>query len=305
MGSNPCVKLVWTLITGCGSSWFLISRLTGENLKKLVKLMPTQPSVDLEVLFAAGVHFGHTTSRWHPKMGPYIHSKRGGRYLIDLAQTIPRLQTATEAVTKVVADGQQVLFVGTKRQAKEIVRSAAEAVGMPYATERWMGGFLTNHKTIGVQVKRLKDLETRMESGEIANKYSKLEVQKTQKRIDGLNLVYGGIKNLDGLPGLVFMVDMFGDAIAVAEANKLKIPIVGLVDTNIDPRLATYPIPANDDAIKSLQIITEFIQAAVVAGQAQRAANLPPKTAAGPQVIDPSPDDDPKAPLAPVSGVLG
>ncbi len=266
--------------------------------------MPTQPSVDLEALFAAGVHFGHTTSRWHPKMRPYIHSKRGGRYLIDLAQTIPRLQTAVEAVTKVVAAGQQVLFVGTKRQAKEIVRSAAEAVGMPYATERWMGGFLTNHKTIGVQVKRLKDLETRMESGEIANKYSKLEVQKTQKRIDGLNLVYGGIKNLDGLPGLVFMVDMFGDAIAVAEANKLKIPIVGLVDTNIDPRLATYPIPANDDAIKSLQIITEFIQAAVVAGQAQRAANLPPKTASGPQAIDPSPDDDPKAPPAPVSGVL-
>ena len=267
--------------------------------------MPTQSSVDIEALFAAGVHFGHTTSRWHPKMGPYIHSKRGGRYLIDLTQTVLKLEAATEAVTKVVADGQQVLFVGTKRQAKGIVKEAAQAVGMPYATERWMGGFLTNHKTIGVQVKRLKNLETRMESGEIANKYSKLEVQRTQKRIDDLNLVYGGIKNLDGLPGLVFMIDMIGDAIAVVEANKLKIPIVGLVDTNVDPRLATYPIPANDDAIKSLQIIAGFIQAAVVAGQAQRSANSPAKTATGPQVTDTSSDTDSKPPLAPVSGVLG
>ena len=266
--------------------------------------MPTQPPVDLKSLFEAGVHFGHTTSRWHPKMSPYIHSKQGGRYLIDLSQTIPRLQTATEAVTKVVAAGQQVLFIGTKRQAKTIVKTAAEAVGMPYVTERWMGGFLTNHKTIGVQVKRLKSLEMRMESGEIANKYSKLEVLKTQKQIDKLNLVYGGIKNLDGLPGIVVVVDMIGDSIAVAEANKLKIPIVGLVDTNVDPRLATHPIPANDDAIKSLQIIIEAIGAAVVAGQAQKAAS-PAPAATAPAAFDPTPETDPKAPPAPVSGVLG
>lgn len=263
--------------------------------------MPNQPSVDLETLFEAGVHFGHTTSRWHPKMGPYIHSKRGGRYLIDLNQTIPKLTVATEAITKTVASGRQVLFVGTKRQAKTIIRAAAESVGMPYVTERWMGGFLTNHKTIGVQIKRLKDLEMRMESGEIANKYSKLEVQKTQKRIDGLNLVYGGIKNLDGLPGAVFMVDMLGDSIAVAEANKLKIPIIGLVDTNVDPGLATYPIPANDDAIKSLQIITESVQAAVAAGLKQRAANPP----ASPPAATPDDKTKPKTPTAPVSGVLG
>ena len=267
--------------------------------------MPVKPSVDLEALFEAGVHFGHTTSRWHPKMGPYIHSKRGGRYLIDLNQTISKLQAAIEAVSQVVASGRQVLFVGTKRQAKTIVRPAAEAVGMPYVTERWMGGFLTNHKTINIQVKRLKDLEMRMESGEIANKYSKLEVQKTQKQIDKLNLVYGGIKNLDGLPGIVFAVDMLGDSIAVAEANKLGIPIVGLVDTNVDPRLATHPIPANDDAIKSLKIITESVREAVVAGLAQRAPNPPQATAKSPTGFDPNPDGDPKAPPAPVSGVLG
>lgn len=261
--------------------------------------MPTKPSVDLKSLFEAGVHFGHTTSRWHPRMAPFIHSKQGGRYLIDLAQTQTQLAGAAAAVTATVAAGKSVMFIGTKRQAKTIVKAAAEAVGMPYVVERWMGGFLTNYQTINVQVKRLKDLESRMASGELANKYSKLEVQKIQKRIDGLNLVYGGIKAMDGLPGAVFIVDMMGDAIAVAEANKLKIPIVGLVDTNIDPRLAAYPIVANDDAIKSLQILTDAISAAVDAGLKQRAASPPP-------VAAPAADEtDPKAPPAPVTGVLG
>ena len=262
--------------------------------------MPTKPSVDLESLFTAGVHFGHTTSRWHPRMAPYIHSKRGGRYLIDLAQTQTQLETATEAIVKIVAGGKPVMFIGTKRQAKAIVKAAAESVGMPYVVERWMGGFLTNHQTINVQVKRLKDLEARMASGELANKYSKLEVQKLQQRINGLNLVYGGIKLMDGLPGAVFIVDMLGDAIAVAEANKLKIPIVGLVDTNIDPWLATYPIAANDDAIKSLQILTDAVGAAVARGLKQRPAS-PPPTAAGLAVAE----AEPKAPPKPVTGVLG
>ncbi len=261
--------------------------------------MPTQPLVDLEALFDAGVHFGHSTSRWHPRMAPYIHSKRGGRYLIDLTQTLDRLELATEAVTRIVAGGQPVMFIGTKRQAKEIIRTAAEAVGMPYVTERWMGGFLTNHQTIGVQVKRLKDLEARMASGELANRYSKLEVQKIQRRIDKLNLVYGGIKGMEGLPGAVFIVDMVGDSIAVMEANKLNIPIIGLVDTNVDPGRATYPIPANDDAIKSLQILVGLIQTAVSQGQAQRAAN--PLSATEP----PADIDTQKTAPTPVTGVLG
>ena len=262
--------------------------------------MPTQPLVDLESLFDAGVHVGHTTSRWHPRMAPYIHSIRGGRYLIDLAQTQAQLEIASSAITGTVASGKSLMFIGTKRQAKTIVKAAAEAVSMPYVVERWMGGFLTNHQTINIQVKRLKDLESRMASGELANKYSKLEVQKIQKRIDGLNLVYGGIKAMSGLPGAVFIVDMFGDAIAVAEANKLKIPIIGLIDTNIDPWLATYPIVANDDAIKSLQILTDAIQAAVARGLSQRATTSP-QPAAGPATGEP----DPKAPPAPVTGVLG
>ena len=261
--------------------------------------MPTQPSVDLEALFDAGVHFGHSTSRWHPRMAPYIHSTRGGRYLIDLTQTLARLELAAEAVTRIVASGQAVMFIGTKRQAREIVRTAAEAVGMPYVTERWMGGFLTNHQTIGVQVKRLKDLEARMASGELANRYSKLEVQKIQRRIDKLNSVYGGIKGLEGLPGAVFIVDMVGDSIAVMEANKLGIPIIGLVDTNVDPGRATYPIPANDDAIKSLQILIGLIQAAVSRGQAQQQAAKPAAATAPTADID-----TPTAPT-PVTGVLG
>ena len=234
--------------------------------------------VDINELLEAGVHFGHNTSRWHPKMAPYIHSKKAGGHIIDLTQTVAALEAALPEVIKVVEQGKQVLFVGTKRQAKDIVKQAAEKVSMPYVTARWMGGTLTNYKTISVQVKKLKELEGKMASGELANRYSKLEVQRLQEQIDGLNMVYGGIKELQPHPGLVFSSDMVVDAIAISEANKLNIPVVAIVDTNVDPTSITYPIPGNDDAIKSIATITALVVAAVEQAQAKKTVAPKPTT---------------------------
>ena len=226
-------------------------------------------SIDLKRLLAAGVHFGHYKRRWHPAIAPYIHGVRNGRCIIDLTLTKQALEAALPAVSDSVAAGKPILFVGTKHQAKAIVKQAAESVGMPYVTHRWVGGMLTNYSTINVQIKKLKDLEKKMASGELASKYNKLEVQNYQREIDGLNLLYGGIKDMGLLPGMVFVSDMQANAIAVAEANKLGLPLIALADTNVDPRLATYPIPANDDALQSLSLMADLVVEAVKAGQAR------------------------------------
>lgn len=225
-------------------------------------------NVDIKQLLEAGAHFGHKTERWHPKMAPFIHSKRNGTHIIDLTKTVASLEEALSFLTKTAADGKQVLFVGTKRQAQPIVKAAAEATGMPFVTERWLGGMLTNWNTIGGRVKHLKDLEAKMASGELANKYNKLEVQRFQEEIDDMNRIYGGIKDMNSRPGAVFVVDVVNDVNAIREANRLNVPIVAIVDTNADPSAVTYPIPANDDAIKSLQLITSYVQQAVEAGKA-------------------------------------
>lgn len=225
--------------------------------------------VDIKKLLEAGAHFGHKTERWHPKMAPYIHSKRSGTHIIDLAQTVTCLETALDFITKTVASGKQVLLVGTKRQAQDIVKQTAIETGMPYVTERWLGGMLTNWDTIGGRVKHLQDLENRMETGELANKYNKLEVQRFQEEIEQMNVLYGGIKEMDKKLGAVFIVDIVNDDNAVKEANKLKTPIVALVDTNADPSQVTYPIPANDDAIKTIQLILDYVKQAIVTGKSQ------------------------------------
>src|SRR5476651_673399 len=186
--------------------------------------------VDLKQLLEAGAHFGHKTERWHPKMAPYIHSKRGGTHIIDLTKTVLALEDALGFLSRTAASGKQILLVGTKRQAQDIVKKVAEETGMPYVTERWLGGNLTNWNTIGGRVKHLQDLENRMASGELANKYNKLEVQRYQEEIDHLNELYGGIKELNARPGVVVVFDMTHDATAIAEARKLAIPIVALVD---------------------------------------------------------------------------
>ncbi len=239
-------------------------------------------NVDINQLFEAGAHFGHNTSRWHPKMEIYIHSKRGGSHIINLEKTVEELEKALEFVESVAAKGKQVLFVGTKAQAKPIVKEVAEDTKQPYVNIRWLGGMLTNHKTIGARVKHLVKLEERMDSGELANRYGKLEVQRYQEEIDSLNNVLGGIKNMNGVPGAVFVTDIVVDALAVREAKKLDIPTIGIVDSNADPTTVDYPIPANDDAIKTIKLITGLIGEAVKAGSAQLAKTPPPAPAKKP-----------------------
>ena len=225
--------------------------------------------VDIKQLLEAGAHFGHQTSRWHPKMAPYIHSKRGGSHIIDLTKTVEKMDDALNFLQDTAAKDRQILFVGTKRQAQDIVKKLAEDTGQPYVTNRWLGGMLTNWNTIGNQIKRLVDLETKMASGELASKYNKLEIQRFQEEIDSLNELYGGIKELNARPGAVVVFDVVHDANAVREAKKLGLPIVGIVDSNADPTDITYPIPMNDDAIKALQLAADYMQSAVMEGKAK------------------------------------
>lgn len=229
--------------------------------------------VDIKALLEAGVHFGHKTSRWHPKMAKYIHSKRQDSHIIDLVKTVEGLEVALPFITKVVASGKQVLFVGTKKHTKEIVKATAVALKQPYVTERWLGGILTNVATVSQQIKKLKDLESRMDSGDLEKRYNKLEVQRFQEEIDELNDKYSGIKNLNGKPGVVFVIDVIGDINAIKEAKTLGVPVVAVVDTNADPSLVDYIIPGNDDAIKGIQLLLDYVAAAVKDGLgAQKAA---------------------------------
>lgn len=226
-------------------------------------------SVDMKQLLEAGAHFGHKTSRWHPKMAPYIHSKRNGIHIIDLSKTAEAIEQAMNFLDDTAASGKQILLVGTKRQAQDIIKEAALATKQPYVTERWLGGMLTNWNTIGERVKHLKDLESRMETGELANRYSKLEVQRFQEEIDELNRIYGGIKNLNGRPGALFVVDIINEANAIKEAARMNVPSVAIVDSNADPTAVTYPIPANDDAIKTIALITGYVKQAIETGLAK------------------------------------
>jgi len=233
--------------------------------------------VDIKQLLEAGAHFGHKTSRWHPKMAPYIHSKRDGSHIIDLTKTVPAMEKGFGFLSDVASQGKQILFVSTKHQAQDIVRAAAESVKMPFVTERWLGGMLTNWPTISGRIKHLHELETKMASGELAAKYNKLELQRYQEEIDSLNALYGGIKNMAQRVGAVFIVDIVHDANALKEARKLGLPVVALVDTNADPSLVTYPIPCNDDAIKTIQLVMDYAAKAVSLGQAKVAKAAPDK----------------------------
>lgn len=251
--------------------------------------------VDIKALLAAGAHFGHKTERWHPRMAPYIHSKRNGTHIIDLTKTVTALDEALAFLNKTASEGKQVLLVGTKRQAQSIVKQLALDTGMPYVTERWLGGMLTNWTTIGERVKHLKDLETRMANGELASKYNKLEVQRFQEEIDQMNVIYGGVKEMNSRPGAVFVVDIVNDANAVREANKLHIPIVALVDTNADPTLVTYPIPSNDDAIKTIQLVADYIRNTITEAKARVKKPADKTEAAAPvPAADPKKTDDKK-----------
>lgn len=223
-------------------------------------------TVDIKALLEAGVHFGHKTSRWHPKMAPYIHSKRQDSHIIDLTKTVEGLDKALPFLTKVAASGKQVLFVGTKKQVKDAVRTAAQSINQPFVTERWVGGMLTNVGTMSKQIKKLHDLERRMAGGDLEKRYNKLEVQRFQEEIDELNHKYGGIKNLEGVPGAIVVLDILVDANAIREAKRLDVPVVGVVDTNANPDDIDFIVPGNDDAIAGSKLLLDYFAAAVKEG---------------------------------------
>lgn len=199
-------------------------------------------------------------------MAKYIYGKKDGIHIINLDQTVAQLDRASDFLNEVAGRGRQVLFVGTRKQTKEIVKSAAESVGMPCVTERWLGGMLTNQHTIVSQIKKLKLLEKRMASGELANRYSKLEVQRIQEEIDTLNTRYGGIKEMRGKPGAMVVLDAVTDRNAITEAQKLRVPVVAVCDSNANPTGIDYVIPANDDALAGLRLIVSQLAEAVKDG---------------------------------------
>ncbi|MBN1153933.1 30S ribosomal protein S2 [candidate division KSB1 bacterium] len=225
-------------------------------------------NVSLQDLLLAGTHFGHLTRRWNPKMKKYIFMERNGIYIIDLKKTLVHLQRACEEVMRVARSGEKVLFVGTKKQAKDIIKAEALRCGMFYVNERWLGGTLTNFSTVKKSIKRLKTFE-KMSTDGTYEKISKKEILQIEREKEKLEKVLGGIKDINRLPGLMFVVDPKKESIAIQEADRLEIPIVALIDTNSDPDLIDYPIPGNDDAFKSINLITRTIANAVIEGTKQ------------------------------------
>jgi small subunit ribosomal protein S2 len=223
-------------------------------------------TVTIKELLEAGVHFGHQTKRWNPKMKKFIFTARSGIYIIDLQKTLQCIEIACQKVKELAAENRSLLFVGTKKQAQEVVREEALRCGAFYVTERWLGGMLTNFQTIRLNVKRLKELERMKEDGTF-NKLTKKEVLRLEKEMAKLEKVLGGIKEMSRLPGLLFVVDTKKERIAVAEANKLEIPVIAVIDTNSDPDPIDFPIAANDDAIKSIKVITHEIAEAAMEAQ--------------------------------------
>ena len=214
--------------------------------------------ITMKELLEAGVHFGHQTRRWNPQMKKFIFMERNGIYIIDLQKTLKCIQDARQAITKVTRNAGHVLFVGTKKQAKQIIRDDAARAGMYYVTERWLGGMLTNFKTIRTSIKRLKDLDAMVADGTM-DKLSKKEVSRLTRERLRLEFAFSGIKDMPGLPSLVFIVDTKKEKIAVAEANRLGVPIVGVVDTNCDPSMIQFPIPGNDDALRAIKLFSGLV----------------------------------------------
>jgi small subunit ribosomal protein S2 len=218
-------------------------------------------------LLEAGVHFGHQTRRWNPQMKKFIFMERNGIYIIDLQKTLKCVQEARAALERVVRAGGHVLFVGTKKQAKPIVVEEAARCGMFYVTERWLGGMLTNFKTIRTSVKRLHDLD-RMATDGTFEKLAKKEVSRLSRERQRLEFAFAGIKEMPGLPAAVFVIDTKKEKIAIAEANRLGLPIIGVVDTNCDPTVVNFPIPGNDDALRSIRLFARMVSDTVIEARA-------------------------------------
>ncbi len=227
------------------------------------------PSVSMRQLLEAGVHFGHQTRRWNPKMRPFIFAERNGIHIIDLAQTAQRLETALAAVRETVARGDVVLFVGTKKQAHEPIAEEATRAGMPYVNKRWLGGMLTNFVTIKKRIGLLDQLEARQQAGDF-ERMTKKEAAKLTEELNKLNAILGGIRKMKRAPGMVFIIDPHRERIAITEANKLEIPVVATGDTNVDPDEIDYIIPANDDAIRSIRLLCSLVADAAIEGARER-----------------------------------
>jgi small subunit ribosomal protein S2 len=242
--------------------------------------------ITMQELLEAGVHFGHQTRRWNPKMKPYIFARRNGIYIIDLAKTLRMFRDAAQFVEGLSRQGRRVLFVGTKRQAQEVVAEEARRCGQYWVTHRWLGGTLTNFVTIRQSVEKLLDIESRLsEENSVHTKKERLRMERERER---MNRNLEGVRDLEGLPDALFVVDPKKEAIAVAEANKLGIPVIAIVDTNCDPELIDYVIPGNDDAIRTIRLFTSKVADAYMAGSQQlqqaleaEAKDAPAETAEG------------------------
>jgi len=228
--------------------------------------------ISMKSLLEAGVHFGHRTRRWHPKMRTFIFTERNGIHIIDLQQTMRQVNTAYGIVRDTVRNGGLVLLVGTKKQAQETIRTEADRCGMPFVVERWLGGTLTNFRTIRQRVEFMADLERRKERGEL-DRLPKKEAQILTNELQRLNTRLGGLRSMTHLPDILFIVDVQRESLAVTEANKLNIPIVAMVDTNCDPDPIDYPIPSNDDAIRAIKLMAGKIADAVIEGMQLRAVD--------------------------------
>lgn len=222
-------------------------------------------NITTQELFKAGVHFGHQTQRWNPKMKPYIYGAKSGIYVIDLSKTIKYLESAIKFTQKITTEGDKILFVGTKRQAKKIIQKEAEAAKMPYVSERWLGGTLTNFNTIKMQISKLDAIKAKLEQ-EHSEDLTKKEKAILGEKKEKLEQLFGGIKNMENLPKAIFVVDALREKIALIEAKKIGILIIAIADSNADPSLIDYLIPANDDAIESINLITHLISEAAAEG---------------------------------------
>ena len=237
------------------------------SVEDLADMEPSEPvKVTMKLLLEAGVHFGHQTKRWHPKMKPFVFTERNGIHIIDLSKTLKRLELAAEFIETISKQGKTVLFVGTKKQAQDTIKSEAERSEMPYVTHRWLGGTLTNFSTIRQRIAYLLLQEDRKERGEFAY-LPKKESGKIEEQIIKLNRQLGGIKDMQELPGAMFVIDAAREGIAIAEARKLGIPIVAIADTDCNVELIDYPIPGNDDAIRAIKLMTETISQSVIQGK--------------------------------------
>jgi small subunit ribosomal protein S2 len=245
-------------------------------------------------LLEAGVHFGHQTRRWNPKMRPFIFAERNGIHIIDLAQTAKRLELALDFVRETVAGGELVLFVGTKKQAHEPVAQEAARAGMPYVNKRWLGGMLTNFVTIRKRMALLEQLEARQAAGDF-DRMSKKEAAKLTEEMVKLQGTLGGMRKMKRVPGAVFIIDPHRERIAVTEANKLEIPVVGTGDTNVDPDELDYIIPANDDAIRSIRLLCTLVADAAIEGAQERAGRAIEPEAVEPMPIPEVEDEEPGA----------